>query len=783
MLFNPNRYPMEPLRIKESVSSKRLFLPKKRQVKPSTFTTPKLKTSILMLTTFPPRECGIATYSKDLTESVNKAFGNSCAIQICPLYDNVHPLDEASSYKYSLNTDSAESYNHLSNKINLDDTVKLVMVQHEFGLFNGYSENFIKFLKALNKPIMVAFHTVIPNPDQELIKHVKAIASCVTCLTVMTNSSRALLMENYGIDESKIQVITHGTHLIRHKNKEKLKAKYGLEHKTVLSTFGLLGPGKSIETTLDALPELIEEFPKLMFLVLGKTHPTLANNEGETYRNFLIQKTKALHIESHVTFVNEFLPLDILLDYLQLTDIYLFTSKDPQQAVSGTFAYAMSCGCPIISTPIPHAKEALSENKGLLFDFGDSQKLAAHVRTLLNDKQYRKNLGLNGLHASSANSWENSALAHGHLFQKFGLATDLQYQKPHLKLDHLHKMTTKVGMIQFAKLNQPDITSGYTLDDNARALIVICEYYKRTGKKELIPSLKKYFSFILNCQRHDGRFFNYVDESKTFTKQNDQVNLEDSNGRAMWALGHLLEIENLLPAKYIYIFNRAKACFEEFLPNAINYNSPRAIAFIIKGLAASGMAQKEESIYKFTLSNLAAKLKKLYQSESTNKWKWFEPYLTYGNSVLPEAMLEAYKLTKVESYKAIAFESFNFLLRHLFRNGKFTVISNQTWFLRGDSIKDCSLGGQQPIDVAYTILALKSFHNVFPNEGYEKKMELAFSWFMGNNHLKQILYNPCTTGCFDGLELKNVNLNQGAESTVSYLLARMAFEDEIHADF
>ncbi|WP_051209756.1 glycosyltransferase [Gelidibacter mesophilus] len=765
--------------LKESVppnASKRALNLKIQQVKKPKWTEPELLTSVLMLTTFPPRECGIATYSKDLMDSVNKTFGNSCAIEICPLYDKRHPLEQSEHFRYSLETDSKSSYEQLSAMINTDDLIKLVMIQHEFGLFNGYSEMFIDFLNALKKPVILAFHTVIPNPDLQLKDYIGDMASAVNYLTVMTNSSKSILMDDYGIKPSKIKTIAHGTHLIKHKDKKKLKSKYGLEHKTVLSTFGLLGPGKSIETTLEALPEIVKEFPEVMFLVLGKSHPTLVKNEGEKYRDFLVQKTKDLSIEAHVQFINEFLPLNSLLEYLQLTDIYLFTSKDPHQAVSGTFAYAMSCGCPIISTPIPHAVEFLSENKGLMFDFGDSQKLTKQLRTLLQDKTYRKNLGLNGLHASSATSWENSALAHGHLFQKLAHGTALVYQKPEIKLDHLHKMTTEVGMIQFAKLNQPDSSSGYTLDDNARALIVICENYKLTKDISLLPSLKKYLSFILNCQRHDGRFFNYVDENREFTQQNEKVNLEDSNGRAIWALGHLLEIENLIPAQYAYLFDRSRESLNDFITNAINYNSPRAIAFIIKGIAISGLAQPG-SLYRDTLHNLASKLSKMYLHESGVAWKWFEPYLTYGNSVLPEAMLEAYKVTKIDSYKVIAFESFNFLLQHLFDHDKFTVISNQTWFLRGDSIKECSLGGQQPIDVAYTILALKNFHKIFSNEGYLEKMELAFSWFLGKNHLKQTIYNPCTTGCFDGLELKNVNLNQGAESTVSYLMARMAFEE------
>ena len=759
---------------KSTASQKTKFRLKNLQSK-KTKEFSKLPSSILMLTTYPPRECGIATYSKDLVHSIHKAYGNSCSIEIGAIYNDKQPLEYAENFPYSLNPQSDESYDDFSSRINMDKSIELVMIQHEFGLFNGYSDTFIKFLKSIEKPLIVAFHTVLPNPDQIMLRHVAAIVSAAQCITVMTKSSKSILINTYNINPSKINLITHGTHLIKHSSQKKLKSKYGLEGKTVLATFGLLGPGKSIETTLDALPEIIQDFPEVLFLILGKTHPTLANKEGETYRNFLVQKTKDLGIEQHVKFVNEFLPLKSLLDYLQLTDIYLFTSIDPNQAVSGTFAYAMSCGCPIISTPMPHAKEFLTENKGLLFDFGNSKMLAKQLRVLLNDPPYRKILGLNALHSSFSTSWENSALAHGQMFQKLAPEIKLEYQKPKLKLDHLFKMTTDVGLIQFSKLNEPDITSGYTLDDNARALIVICEYYKLTRDEKLLPSLITYFRFVSNCLRYDGGFLNYVNEHKEFTDQNESVNLEDSNGRGIWALGHLLEIENLVPQKYAPIFHRAKEILDEFLPNAIQLNSPRAMGFIIKGLAKSGLV-KQDTIYYFTVTKLGSKLLKMYNHESQGTWKWFESYLTYGNSVLPEAMLAIYRLTNNEDYKCIAYDSFNFLLQHLFLNDEFKVISNQTWFSKGDSIENCSLGGQQPIDVAYTILALKKFHDIFPNEGYEQKMELAFSWFMGNNHLNQIIYNPCTTGCHDGLELENVNLNQGAESTVSYLLSRLAFE-------
>lgn len=731
---------------------------------------------ILMLTTYPPRECGIATYSQDLIASLNKAYGNSFEVEICRLSDIKHPLDNPNIGGYSLNTDSSDSYDHLADQIKNDPLIKLVMIQHEFGLFNGCDPTFTKFLESLNVPVIVGFHTVIPSPDPKFLEHVQCIADHVSKITVMTKSSKNILVKTYGIDASKIEVITHGTHLVKHVSRTKLKRKYGLEGKTVLSTFGFLGPGKSIETTLNALPEIVKEFPDVKFLVLGKTHPTLIKNEGEAYRESLQEKVKALHLEENVEFVNEFLPLKNLLEYLQFTDIYIFSSKDPNQAVSGTFSYAMSCGCAIISTPIPHAKEAISENNGLLFDFGDSTMLANQLRVLLKDDAYRKDLGQHALHASSATSWENSALQHGKLFQENASGFQLSYHKPDIKFDHLKNMTTKVGMIQFAKLNKPDIKSGYTLDDNARALVVACHSYKFTGDETLLKHMKIYLKFIINCQRFDGTFLNYVDENEQFTSQNDEVNLQDSNGRAIWALGEFLTLERQLPSDWSMCFQRAKEAVNDFLDVIEDIESPRSIAFIIKGLQPTENPTTTEK-YSDAITLVGAKLLKMYEKNADKDWKWPEPYLTYGNSVIPEAFLKCYQLTQKESYKVAAYDSFNFLLNHLFQDDQINVISNKTWFSKGDDLDKNPVAGQQPIDVAYTILALKSFNKVFPNEGYEEKMELAFDWFLGHNYLNQIIYNPCTTGCFDGLEKSNVNLNQGAESTVSYLMARLGFEE------
>ncbi|UKB82073.1 glycosyltransferase [Chryseobacterium sp. MEBOG06] len=529
-----------------------------------------------------------------------------------------------------------------------------------------------------------------------------------------------------------------------------------------------MGSGKNIETTLEALPEIISQNPDVMFLIIGKTHPTIIKSEGEKYRIFLKETIQRLNLEKHTFFINQYLPLDELLDYLQLTNIYLFTSKDRNQAVSGTFSYAISCGCPIVSTPIPHALEVLKEDTGIIIDFEAPDQLAAAVNLLLKNENIQEKLRLKSLEKMAPTAWENSSILHALLFQQHGKDTiKLNYTFPAINLSHLKNMTTDFGMIQFSKINKPDIDSGYTLDDNARALIAVCRHYELYRDESDLALISTYLNVIKFCQQPHGNFLNYVDQHRKFTQQNYETNLEDSNGRAIWALGYLLSIKEILPHQYS---EEAELILKKSIFSLENIYSTRAMAFIIKGLYYQN---SEKNIP--LLKKLANRLVKMYQHEKHNDWHWFESYLTYGNSLLPEALLCAWISTKEEVYQQIASESFQFLLSKIFIKGDIRVISNKGW-LQKDTVKiPETIGGEQPIDVAYTILALSAFYRVFKDEKYLQLMKNAFIWFLGKNHLNQIIYNPATGGCYDGLEEKNVNLNQGAESTVSYLMARLCF--------
>ena len=745
---------------------------------------------VIFITSYPPVECGIASYSQDLLQALNNKFQDSFSLKVCAVQPNKKHYDYPQEVSYVIEASQSADYAHLIETFNNDENVKLILIQHEFGLFNHNGDkDLLPFLYSLTKPIVMVFHTVLPEPSAELKIKVRHLCKACAALIVMTQDAAKVLEKDYSISADKINVIPHGTHLVPHLNKDVLKAKYHFQGRKIISTFGLLNSGKSIETTLRALPSIIEQHRDILFLIIGKTHSGVVKVEGERYRHMLRDIVHELNLHNHVQFVNSYVPLSDLLEYLQMTDIYLFTSKDPNQAVSGTFSYAMSCGCPIISTPIPHAKEILTEGTGIIIDFENSRQLSTAVNLLMSDEALRDRYKANALHKIVPTVWENSAIAHALLLEKVANSVNntddslsknkfsinppskmtLTYRLPPINLHHVHNMTTDFGFIQFAKINQPDLESGFTLDDNARALIAMCMHYDWSKNAEDLVYIKRYLHFIHFCLQPEGNFLNYVDKTYSFTPQNDETNLADSNGRAIWAVGFLLSQSDSLP---VDVVEMAESIMQRALLYVDKINSPRSMAFVIKGLYFYNV-QKNSFAITHMITLLADKLSDMYLYESSSEWLWFESYITYGNSILCEALLYAYLETKDTQYRDIAKSSFDFLLSLTFNDDGIKVISNKTWLHKGEIAAE---HGEQPIDVAYTILALKIFYSVFKEESYQKKLSDAFDWFLGKNHLNQIIYNPCTGGCYDGLEDTYVNLNQGAESTLSYLMARLVVE-------
>ena len=723
---------------------------------------------IVFLSTYPPTECGIATYTQDSINAIKEVYGDTIACEICELTKNRTVIPDR---RLSLDPENSTDYAIAAKEINKDSSVKLVHIQHEFGLFGGEFGNYLlDFLTTIEKPIVVTFHSVIPNPDKKLMAFVSILISYCKTVIVMTEASKRILIEQYNIDKNNIEYVPHGTHMVTYEAPNKIKERFNLEQRTVLSTFGLLSSGKSIETALKALPEIIKHQPNVLYLIIGKTHPNTIINNKDDYRTYLETLVRDLHIENHVSFINHYIEIEELLSYLKATDIYLFTSKDPNQAVSGTFSYAMSCACPIVATAIPHTKEMLTSNAGILVNIGDSKQLADATIKILSNSELCESMAIAAFEKTRTSSWKNVALKQVNIYKKcIPENFEFDYEYPPIKLDHIKNMTTDLGIVQFCKVSDPDISSGYTLDDNARALIAMCLHYNSFQKSSDLSYINTYLTFIERCQKKTGTFINYVDEQNNVHIKNDYVNLEDSNARAVWALGTVISMKKHLPYT---IVQRATICLLKCSQWLKHILSPRAIGFAIKGLFLYYSVEKDRLVVQH-IENLSKNLITSYDINAKTHWKWFENYMTYANSILPEAMLYTYKVTGKEPYRRIAIESFDFLLSKMFVNNHFKVISNKSWYYKNTTPHPY---GEQPIDVAYTIQALDVFYKTFKDPMYKTMQQIAFRWFLGKNHLNQIMYNPATGGCYDGLEKENVNINQGAESTICYLISRIIME-------
>jgi len=740
---------------------------------------------IIYLSTFPPRECGIATFTADLTAAMDELLEPAIESRVVAVN-----IDDISRYHYprkvvfQIDQYSRQEYVETAKKINRMDDVKLVNIQHEFGIFGGkYGAHILSFLDVLKKPSIVAFHSVLPSPDKEIKAIVRSITEKASGVVAMTNLSREILIREYGIDEEKISVIPHGIHSIPYSSSAKPKSALGFSKKINLLTFGLLNRGKGLEYVIEALPEVAKAYPDLIYIILGVTHPNVLKEEGESYRNFLIQTVHDLKLSSHVNFYNEYVSVDKLLNFLRAADIYISTSLNPNQAVSGTLSYALGSGRPVISTPFAQARELITSEAGILVNFRDAGSYAEAIMRLLKDSFLREQLGKNAYFRTRNMTWENVALEYSKLFSKYSRdIAELSEQKkiPRINLSHIFRLTDNFGIIQFARLSLPDISSGYTLDDNARALIVACLCYGELGrafktaypdtqKGNLLRRIEIYLRFIEFVLDEESFFHNYVKSDRTIDfALSKKENFDDANGRALWALA-IAAASDFLPES---IRNKALSLLKKRIEKYKMLESPRAAAFYIKGLPI--LLKKITEIGGKDLRQMLIthcdRLVSLYRAVSSEEWQWFENYLTYCNAVLPEALILGYSQTGNNEYLDIGIKTLDFLISQTFVNGIYAPIGQDGWHHKTGTRRYFD---QQPEDVSAMTCALATAYSITGKNSYKKFMHEAFNWFLGDNSLKQVVCDRVTGGCYDGVGERNINLNQGAESITSYLLARL----------
>ncbi|QQS60693.1 glycosyltransferase [Candidatus Falkowbacteria bacterium] len=734
------------------------------------FTKQPHKSWIVSLSTFPPQKCGIATFTSDLSTAFNQLYAPAIESKIIAINSDPAIIDQYPSNVVAyLRKNYLEDYVKIAEKINTAPQIKVVSIQHEFGIYGGnYGDYLLHFTSALEKPLIITFHTVLPDPPPEMKQVVQALAKRAQQITTMTHTSKKILESIYAIPSEQITVIPHGIHPTLFAPSIQSKKILGLPtDKTIISTFGLLSRGKGIEYVIEALPEVIKQYPHILYLIIGATHPVIIQEEGEAYRDSLQQRIAELGLNENIRFINSYIKTSQLLTYLSATDIYLATPLDPNQAVSGTLSYAMGAGRPVISTAFAQAKEDVTSESGILVDFRNSKQISQALINLLSSPERQNSLGKLAYFKTRNMTWANVCIAYMRTFvRNVPELKESEKRAPKISLRHLKKLTTDFGIIQFALLTEPDLTSGYTLDDNARALQFTVLYYQHKKSKTILRLIEIYLHFLAFVHHENGVFENYVTAERIHSSiQNNHENLEDANGRALYALS-ITATAHFLPKE---IKNKARQMYEKSIENAKKFTSPRAIASYIKSLA---IFLKEEANPKY-LDNLIAGCDLLvshYRANNAKDWEWFEQILSYSNGAIPEALIISSKITGNQEYYTIGKKTLDFLISHTFEDGIYIPIGQDGWFKRGGHRHKFD---QQPEDVATTITALKSMYEISQDRYYQKCAYKTFDWFLGGNVLGRIMYDQSSGGCYDGLRENEINLNQGAESTLSYLLSRL----------
>jgi glycosyltransferase involved in cell wall biosynthesis len=723
-----------------------------------------------------PRKCGIATFTTDLRCAIAAEFP---ALQ-CPVVP-VNDIEEGYDYPPEVRFEIAEqdlsSYLRAADFLNIT-AVDVLCVEHEFGIFGGPAgSHLLALLREVRMPVVTTLHTVLQAPNAEQHRVMRELIRRSTRLVVMSERGHGLLRDVYHAPEARIDIIPHGIPDMPFADSDHFKAEFGVAGKQVLLTFGLLSPNKGIEYALRALPAIIREFPNIVYIVLGQTHPNLLRNEGEAYRLSLERLAKQLGVQKHVVFFNRFVELDELMRFIGAADIYLTPYLTEAQITSGTLACAFGAGNAVISTPYWHAAELLTQDRGKLVPFRDSPAIAEAVVALLRDDPGRHLMRHNAYTLGREMIWSRVAQLYVQSFEQarrdhsfvgtksspIKTLDEQPDQLPELKLDHLFRMSDSTGIFQHASFTVPNFAEGYCTDDNARAL-VLALMLQRLGKSS--PRLQAHattFAAFLNhaFDPKRGRFRNFMSFDRHWL---EDVGSEDCQGHALWALG--LCMAQAGQGSFPLL---AAQLFEQALPVAAEFTSPRAWAFTLIGIDEYLRRLSGDRRVTQFRETLTKKLLQRYADAATPEWEWFEEVVSYANAKLPHAMILSGRCMNNEPMLQLGLKTLRWLGRvQTSDTGFFRPVGSNGFYPRGG---ERALFDQQPIEAQATVSACIEAYHATSDAFWLGEARRAFEWFLGRNDLGLALYDSTTGGCRDGLHVDRLSQNQGAESTLAFLLS------------
>ncbi len=738
--------------------------------------------------TYPPRQCGIGTFTNNLIKAIvsntkdKKIIKHTNVIALNnPHYEEEYEYPE--EVKFTIRQEHQRDYINAAKFINFSDSQACIL-NHEFGIFGGDDGVYIlPLLHRLKVPLIVTFHTVLRDPSFVQKNIVEEIGKIAKKIIVMSNKAVHFLKTVYDIPEEKIALIEHGVPDYPGLTHEKIKKKYNFEDRKVLLTFGLLSRNKGIETVLDALTKVVDKHPDLLYIVLGKTHPAVLKHAGEEYRDYLNLFVKKHNLQNNVYFLKDFVTEEVLFEYLTACDIYVTPYLNEAQITSGTLSYAVGAGAAVLSTPYWHAKELLANERGRLFNFKDSDQLAEILNDILENPKKLNELRNKAFEYGKKIRWPiigkqyldmvNSIVKKSQVLVEPGKKLIIDTSViPKFRLDHIKRLTDDTGIVQHAKYGIPNLKEGYCLDDNARALLMALMSYRQNKDTVALGFIPIYLSYIHYMQTKEGSFRNFLSFNREFL---DEGGSEDSFGRTVWALGYL-------------IHRAPNGSYREFghelFSRSVNFFDAlkhlRGIANTIIGMSYYLKHYTDNESMMKKMKNMAEKLLDAYNKHRTNDWQWFESKLTYDNAILPMSLFHAAEITGDKSIKDVAVKTTLFLEEITIDKGYLSIVGSNGWYPKGGKR---AIFDQQAIDTMASVRLFFQAYKVTKDPVYIEKMFLSFLWFLGENELRIPLYDHETFGCCDGLKSNGINRNQGAESTLAYLISHLTVLTALEYEF
>jgi len=744
--------------------------------------------SVAVIGNYLPRQCGIATFTTDLVEGLS-AEAPDIYCWAAAMNDKPEGYAYPEKVRFEINQNKLTDYSVASQFLNISQT-DIVCVQHEYGLFGGPAgSHLLKLLGDLRMPVVTTLHTVLKDPAPEYRAVMCKISELSDKLVVMSHKAFDFLKDIYAVPEEKIVFIHHGIPDTPFIDPSFNKDKFDVEGKQVLLTFGLLSPNKGIETALQALPAVIKNHPDVAYIILGATHPHILKFHGDAYRIMLQQLVRNLDIGEHVIFQNRFVELKELCEFLGIADIYVTPYLEEAQITSGTLAYAMGTGKAVISTPYWYATEMLADSRGRIVPFNNPDAMAEQIIDLLDNDVERHAMRKKAYLFSRDAVWKEVSRKYLQVFREVQLSRtrnprprhsyveDIKaitnFELPEIRLDHLKAFTDDTGILQHANYTIPDRTHGYCTDDNARALLVAAmgQKYLPTNGLGLDFLSGHYLGFLLYAYNEkNGRFRNFMTYSRHWV---EEIGSEDAHGRALWCLGKAVAFldDPGQIAMSTTLFNKALRVVE-------NFHSPRAIAFCLVGMHAYLHKFSGDSDVRRIRELLADRLFNQFKDTATDDWPWLEKALNYANGKLPHALLLSGQWMQRSDMIDMGLQSLKWLLSIQTEEGHFAPIGNNGWYEKGGYKARFD---QQPIESNAMIEACVEAFNITRDKTWIDSAVMCFNWFLGNNDLNMLLYDAKTGGCRDGLMADGINQNEGAESTLAWLLSLMTLQ-KLYAD-